>query len=86
MSPEWTDPFPQTAPSCSRKTIEDEVARKMDLQFQDSLLEPYTIGESFLDKYPNSTIIRSRMKQLLQKAEDATPQRNRSPVTLSAVE
>ena len=59
-------------PQMQQETIEDEVARKMDKQFQSSLLEAYTMGESFLDKYPESTLIQGRMDQLLQKAEDAT--------------
>ena len=59
-------------PQEEQETIADDVARKMETMGQDSLLEPYTIGESFLERYPDSATIRDRMQSLLQKAADVT--------------
>ena len=59
-------------PRMEQETIEEEVARKMERTLQVSLLDAYTIGETFLDKYPSSTSVQERMDQLQQKAADVT--------------
>ncbi len=55
-----------------QETMEEDVTRKIDALIQHSLMEGWTLGETFLEKYPDSEMVQKKLADIRQKADDVT--------------
>ncbi len=55
-----------------QETMEEDVNRKIDALMQQSLMEAWTLGQTFLEKYPESEMVQKKMAGIRQKADDVT--------------